>query len=119
MRRTKQGPLNLLALLLALVAAADSQTFPSGSHPRPIKTVAPSHTKEALDAKLQGVVVLKLTVEVDGTPSGIKVVRGLGKGLGEKAIECLEQWRFKPGTNDIEAIPSNVQVEIIFRLPHK
>jgi hypothetical protein len=38
-------------------------------------------------------------VAIDGTSSAIKATRKLGKGLDEKAVECLRQWRFQPGTS--------------------
>jgi hypothetical protein len=44
----------------------------------PIHKTDPQYTKEALDAKVQGVVVPSFVVAVDGMPSEIKVVRGLG-----------------------------------------
>jgi len=57
-------------------------------------------------------------VRVDGMPSDIKVLRGVGKGLDQKAIECLLRWRFHPATDYFgEALPQMVQVEINFRLP--
>ena len=39
-----------------------------------------------------------LSVEIDqaGIPTNIKVGRGLGLGLNEKAIEAVKQWTFKP-----------------------
>jgi len=57
------------------------------------------YTNEALAAKIEGDVILSLMVGPDDVPSDIKVVRGLGMGLDEKAVECLQPWRFKPATN--------------------
>ncbi len=105
--------------VLILIATASSllpQEISHTTEPRVIHTVQPEYTKEALDAKLQGTVLLTAIVGVDGLPSEIKVIRGLGKGLDEKAIVCAERWRFSPGTNHGEAIPMKVQVEINFRL---
>jgi periplasmic protein TonB len=47
----------------------------------------------------------------------IKVTRGLGKGLDEKAVECLRKWRFSPATRHGEPVPAKATVEIVFRLP--
>jgi protein TonB len=105
---------------LILIATAGSLRPQEISHttaPRVIHTVQPEYTKEALDAKLQGTVLLTALIGVDGLPSDIKMTRGLGKGLDEKAVECVERWRFSPGTNHGEPIPMKVQVEINFRLP--
>jgi periplasmic protein TonB len=88
-----------LAVLL-LLAAAESllpQEISHATAPRVTHTVPPEYTKEALDAKLQGVVILSAIVGIDGAASNIKVVRGLGQGLDEKAVACVGQWRFSPG----------------------
>lgn len=71
-----------------------------------------------MDAKLEGTVILSLLVGADGVPSGIRLVRGLGSGLDEKAVECLMQWRFSPAqdTNG-KPKPTRATVEINFRLP--
>jgi TonB family protein len=105
-------------LLVGAVAALQPQTFPSGNVTQPAVThkVEPEYTKEATEAKLAGVVILATVVGIDGLPSEIKVVRGLGKGLDEKAVECLQQWRFKPGTRDGEPVSVKATVEINFRL---
>jgi protein TonB len=41
---------------------------------------------------LQGLCVLTIIVEADGTPSNVRVRGGLGMGLDEKAIEAM--WIF-------------------------
>jgi protein TonB len=79
-------------------------------------TVKPEYTKEGLDAKIEGDVILTLMIGADGTPSDIKLVRGLGKGLDEKAVECLRQWRFIPATNHGEPVSTKTTVEVNFRL---
>src|SRR5580658_1304853 len=93
-----------LLFLVAAVAALQPQTFPSPNVTRP--TVAykaePEYTPEATEAGLEGTVALATVIEIDGVPSDIRVVKGLGKGLDEKAIECLKKWRFKPATRDGE-----------------
>lgn len=106
--------------VLVLIAAAGSlqpQEISHTSRPRIIHTIRPEYTKEALDAKLQGTVVLSALIGIDGVPSEIKLVRELGKGLDEKAIECLRQWRFSPGLSHGEPISVTVTVEIVFRIP--
>lgn len=106
-------------LLTAAVAILQPQTFPSPntSPPKVVGKVDPEYTKEARDSKLQGTVILATVIRTDGTPSEIKVVRGLGQGLDEKAAECLQKWRFKPGTRDGEQVAVKATVEITFRLP--
>ncbi len=56
-------------------------------------------------------------IGVDGIPSNIKVVNGLGKGLDEKAVECFQKWRFSPAMRGGEPVPVRGQASITFRLP--
>jgi TonB family protein len=108
--------LGKLAPLLLVTAAIHAQTFPSSTPPRAIKTTTPTYTKEAVEAKVEGTVVLAFTVESDGKASKITVIRGLGKGLDEKAVECLEQWRFAPARNGTGTTSAKARAEVVFRL---
>jgi TonB family protein len=62
---------------------------------------------------------MSLIVGTDGVPQDVKVVRGLGFGLDEKAIEAVEGWRFKPATRDGVPLAVPAQVEVNFQLPFK
>ena len=48
--------------------------------------------------------------------TNIKVVRSLGLGLDEKAIEAVKQWKFRPGMKQGQAVTVQAQVEVNFRL---
>lgn len=56
----------------------------------------PQFTDEAVKARYQGVVLLRIIVTADGRATNISVVKGLGLGLDEKAIEAVKSWRFTP-----------------------
>ncbi len=60
--------------------------------------------------------VLSLVVDDQGRPQGLKVVRSLGLGLDQKAIEAVEKWRFRPGMKDGKAVPVMATIEVNFRL---
>jgi len=109
-----------LAVLPAMLWVTEAQTFPSTVPPRVVKTTVPEYTKEAREAGIEGNVILSFTVEIDGTPSGITVTKGLGRGLDEKATECLSHWRFAPATNGGTAVAARATAQISFRLlsPH-
>ena len=55
-------------------------------------------------------------VDEKGMPRNIRVVRPLGLGLDEKAIEAVQRWRFKPGMKDGHAVATEATVEVNFRL---
>jgi periplasmic protein TonB len=80
-----------------------------------ILKVEPQYTEEARQAKLQGTVVLYVEVGPDGMAHNIKVQRPLGMGLDEKAIEAVQQWRFRPGMRDGKPSTVAATVEVNFR----
>jgi TonB family protein len=80
---------------------------------------APRYTDEARKAKLEGAVVIRAVVTVEGRADNVSVVKGLGSGLDEKAVEVVRTWRFKPAHNsDGHPVAVSVPMEIIFRLDH-
>src|SRR5437870_2623566 len=84
--------------------------------PRAIYQPEPEYSDEARKAKFQGSVVLWLVVGPDGHPREVKVVRSLGMGLDEKALETVRTWRFEPGRKDGLPVAVQVHVEVIFHL---
>lgn len=86
------------------------------SAPQAISAPDPGYTEEARTAKKQGKCVLWLIVDSAGRPRDIKVVRGLGLGLDEKALEAVRQWRFQPALKDGKPVDVQISVEVEFRL---
>ena len=86
------------------------------SAPRVLFKVEPEYSEEARKAKWQGTVVLTVIVDEAGRPSHVSVLRSLGLGLDQKAIDAVSQWRFKPGLKDGKAVPVIATIEVNFRL---
>ena len=86
------------------------------SAPVPIYKPEPEYSEEARKAKWQGAVLLAIVVDENGVPQDVKVVRSLGLGLDQKAIEAVQKWRFKPGQKDGKAVPVSANIEVNFRL---
>jgi TonB family protein len=86
------------------------------SAPVPVYRPEPEYSEEARKAKWQGAVLLQLVVDENGVPQDIKVIRSLGLGLDQKAIEAVQKWRFKPGQKDGKAVPVSANIEVNFRL---
>ena len=86
------------------------------SAPSVLSKVEPEYSEEARKAKWQGTVVLQLVVDDMGRPQNLKVLRSLGLGLDQKAIEAVEKWRFKPGMKDGKPVPVMATIEVNFRL---
>jgi TonB family protein len=78
--------------------------------------VEPQYTDEARAANYQGTSVLSLEIRPDGLPQNIRVLAPLGLGLDDKAIEAINQWRFKPGTKDGQPVTVMATIEVNFRL---
>jgi len=77
----------------------------------------PTYTEEARKAKYQGTVLLRAIITADGRATNIQVIKGLGLGLDEKAVEAVRSWRFKPATGpDGRPVPAWTPIEINFRI---
>jgi len=81
-----------------------------------IYKVEPEYSEEARKAKFQGTVLLYIEVNERGLPQNPRVIRPLGMGLDEKAIEAVMKWRFQPGRKDGKPVTVAAQVEVNFRL---
>ena len=86
------------------------------SAPVLVTKVEPEYSEEARKAKYSGTVLLSIVVDANGMPRDIHVVRPLGLGLDEKAIEAVSKWRFRPGMKGGRAVATQAQVEVNFRL---
>jgi periplasmic protein TonB len=77
----------------------------------------PKYSEAARQVKFMGTVMVQLIVNADGRPSDIVVIKDPGLGLGEKAIEAVKTWQFKPalGPNGKPAA-TRVNIEVQFRL---
>jgi periplasmic protein TonB len=84
--------------------------------PKPIATPDPQYTEQARQNKYEGTCVLAMVVGPDGKPHDIRVQRGLGMGLDQKAIEAVQQWRFEPATKDGRPVAVQISVEVSFKL---
>ncbi len=76
----------------------------------------PEFSDEARRAKFQGVCVVSLIVDAQGNPQRVQVVRRLGMGLDQKAVDAVKQYRFKPATLQGKPVPVEVNIEVTFRI---
>jgi TonB family protein len=86
------------------------------SYPVVTYKIEPEYSEEARKAKYMGTVLLYIEVNERGLPQNPRVVRALGMGLDEKAIEAVMKWRFQPGRKDGKPVTVAAQVEVNFRL---
>lgn len=89
---------------------------PGVTAPILLHDAVPYYSVEARRAKYQGVCILSLVVDAKGKPQDVRVVRALGMGLDEKAIEAVSQYRFKPAMKNGMPVPVKINIEVAFRL---
>jgi len=77
----------------------------------------PPYTDEARKAKLQGNVTLRVLIGADGRATRIQLVKGLGLGLDEQALQAVRSWRFVPARDARrQPVPTWVTIETRFQL---
>jgi TonB family protein len=86
------------------------------SAPVLIYNVNPAFSEEARAAKKGGNVLINLVVDQNGNPTHVRVIRGIGYGLDEKAIEAVKQYRFKPAMQEGKPVPVELNLEINFKI---
>jgi protein TonB len=84
--------------------------------PQLVFKVEPEYSEEARKAKYQGTVVLYVEVDPNGRARNLRIVRSLGLGLDEKAIEAVNKWKFRPGYKDGRPVTVAATIEVNFRL---
>lgn len=86
------------------------------TRPQILGRPTPGYTEEARRAQVEGAVKLSVVLDAAGTVSAIGVVRGLGYGLDERAIEAARQLRFVPAQKDGRRVSVRVFLEFKFTL---
>jgi TonB family protein len=86
------------------------------SAPAVLHSVEPEFTEEARQARFQGTVTLQLVVDAQGNPQNVHVTRHLGMGLDEKAVEAVQQYRFKPAMYQGHPVAVQIVVQVDFHL---
>jgi len=84
--------------------------------PRLLREVRADYTDEARRANVEGEVLLEIVVRRDGTVGDVRVLRRLGSGLEQRAVQAVRQWRFAPARLRGAAVDVIVEVAVDFRL---
>ena len=86
------------------------------SAPVPLYTPEPEFSEEARKAKVAGNVLVYLQVDTNGRPTHVRVIRGIGLGLDEKAMEAVRQYKFKPAMENGHPVLVEMNVEVNFQI---
>jgi protein TonB len=84
--------------------------------PTVVYRVDPEYSEEARRARHEGTVVLEAVVRKDGTVDVVHLVRSLGFGLDQNAIEALKVWRFRPGMRNGVPVDVTLNIEVRFNI---
>ena len=84
--------------------------------PVPLYQPEPEFSEEARKAKFAGTVLVGLYVDTQGRPVNVHIVRGVGMGLDEKAVEAVKQYKFKPATENGKPVLVDLQIEVNFQI---
>lgn len=99
----------------------DGDVFQLGSGitpPQVIRQIKPAYTAEAMQARIQGEVLVTAIVRPDGTVTDVRVSRSLDRafGLDEEALKAARQWRFKPATRAGQPVAVYVTIGVGFSM---
>jgi TonB family protein len=84
----------------------------------PVALTAPvaEYSDEAREARYQGECMISVVVDAHGMPQNPRVVRPLGKGLDERALEAVMKYRFRPAVKNGMPVAVMVTIAVNFRL---
>jgi len=83
--------------------------------PTRTKYVKPVYPPAALDARVQGVVILEVTIAADGRVRDARILRSIPT-LDQAALEAVRQWEYSPTIVDDVAVPVIMGVNVQFSL---
>jgi TonB family protein len=84
--------------------------------PKILVTPRPVYTEKALQSQIRGAVRLTVVFGADGSVHDVQVVRGLGFGLDEAAIQAVRQIKFIPGSRAGKPVSVRRRIDVSFDL---
>jgi TonB family protein len=84
--------------------------------PRLLREVKADYTEDARQRSISGEVVMEIVVRRDGSVGDVRILRGLGGGLNERAVQAVRQWRFAPAQRLGAPVDVIVEVGVEFKL---
>jgi TonB family protein len=84
--------------------------------PRLLREVRADYSEDARRRGVEGDVLLEIIVRRDGSVGDVKILRRLGAGLDERAVQAVRQWRFAPAKRLGTPVDVIVEVAVEFKL---
>jgi TonB family protein len=76
----------------------------------------PEFSDEARKAHFQGEVIVAIEVDATGRVIHPRLVKSIGMGLDEKALEAALKWTFHPGTLNGKPVTTRATISMTFHL---
>lgn len=86
------------------------------ARPRGLHNPEPRYTEIARKARIEGTVILQLTLNRGGEVEDVKVLKGLPMGLTESSVEAVRTWRYEPALLNGKPVPVYMVVTVQFGL---
>jgi protein TonB len=83
-----------------------------------VKKVQPEYPALAKAAKVQGDVVLIAVIDTQGVLRATSILKPLGMGMEESAMEAVNQWRYRPYTVNGEPVEVETLITVRYMLRH-
>jgi len=80
------------------------------------KLPEPQYTDVARKVRLQGMVILEAIIDRNGDVTDVRILKPLGMGLDNSALEAVKRWKFQPGTLHGQPVPVIYNLTVNFRL---
>jgi len=84
--------------------------------PRLLREIKADYTEDARRRGITGDVELEIVIKRDGSVGDVTILRGLGSGLDQRAVNAVKQWRFSPARRKGEPVDVIVEVAVEFTL---
>ncbi|MGD8779983.1 MAG: energy transducer TonB [Ignavibacteria bacterium] len=96
------------------LAFAETMPAPEGGLEAIYKNI--KYPRLAQEAGIEGKVYLLAFIDENGSVKDVKVVKGIGGGCDEAAIEAVKKISFSPGINKGQPVKVKLSLSVVFKL---
>ena len=84
--------------------------------PQPISQPPPAYPEMARKAGVEGMVILHVLIDKEGNVRDVRLIKGIGAGLDESAIESVRQSKWTPAIQNHKPVAVWVSYPVRFKL---
>ena len=84
--------------------------------PKAIYTPEPKYLDVARRLRVQGTVVFSAVIDESGRVQQVAIVRPVGLGLDDRAVEAIQKWKFEPAIREGRPVTVRMTLEVSFNL---